>query len=45
MYSLKLVPHIESREKPKKEADHSRLVGGNFNKKGTYEACLGQPQN
>lgn len=45
MYNLKLVPHSKSRERSKKEADHSRLVGGSFNKKGTYEAHLGQPQN
>lgn len=32
-YNLELAPVLRgSRERPKKEADHPRLVGGNFNK-------------
>lgn len=31
---------MEDRERPKKEADHSRLVGGRFNKQGNLEVRL-----
>lgn len=30
----KLAPYTEGKERPKKEAAHSRLVGGDFNKLG-----------
>ena len=30
----KLAPYMEGRERWKKEASHSRLVGGRFNKQG-----------
>ena len=33
-WNLKLVHIHRQQERPKKEADHSRLVGGSFNKKG-----------
>lgn len=41
------LPYSEGREGTKKEAGHSRLVEGRFNKQGEliYEACLGQLQN
>lgn len=31
----KMAPHAEGRERPKKEGEHSRMVGGRL-KKGTY---------
>lgn len=31
----------EHREKLETEANHSTLVGGNFNKQGNWGACLG----
>ena len=34
----------EGRERPKKEAGHSRFVVGRFSEEGNlHEACLGQP--
>lgn len=30
----KLTPYIKDRQRPKTEADHFRLVGGSFDKKG-----------
>lgn len=44
MFSLGLEtgPVHEGEERLKTEADHSRLVGGSFNKQGNmYKACLG----
>lgn len=39
-------PHTEGRERPQKEAHHSRLGGDSFNKKGAYiESCLWPPQD
>ena len=38
--NLKLALYKEGRERPKKEAGHSRLVDGSFHKK-IYHACLG----
>lgn len=38
---------IEGGQRPEEEANHSRLVGGKFNKQGnlhTYKTCLGWPQ-
>ena len=40
--------YTEGKERQKKEADHSRFVGGRFNKQGnlhTKEVCLGQVQD
>ena len=33
---LKLAPYMEGRERLKKESEHSRLVGGSFNKQGNF---------
>lgn len=33
-------PNMEVQEKPKKEADHPRTVGGRFHKQGTYKESL-----
>lgn len=44
-YNLKPVPKAEGKERLKKKADHSRLVGGKFNKQGNYETFLGQLQD
>ena len=33
-------PYTEGKERPKKEADHSRLVGGRFNKQGNLHMWL-----
>ena len=37
---IKWTPYAESRERPKKEADHSRLVDGKFNKQGSLHTRL-----
>ena len=38
--------YTEGRDSLKKEADHSRLVGGRCNKQGiTYKACPGRLQD
>ena len=34
--SVSPCPYTEGKERPKKEADHSRLVGGRFNKQGVW---------
>lgn len=34
-----------SKERPKKEEDHSRLVGATFNKQENLQACLGRLQD
>ena len=38
--NLKLASWIKGRERQKKEAGHSRLVGGSFNKKGNLHRRL-----
>lgn len=43
--SLKLVPYAESKQRPKEEADPSRLVGGRFNKWGNLHTRLERPQD
>lgn len=42
-FPLPTTSYMKSKNKLEKEADHSRLVGGTFNKQGnlTQEACLG----
>ena len=42
----KQAPYTLEKERRRKEADHSRLVGGRFNliSKGTCKACLGRLQ-
>ena len=37
---LKLSPYTEGKEKPKKDADHSRLVGSSFYKQGNLHTRL-----
>lgn len=34
--NLKMAPYVEGTERPKTEADYSRLVGGSFNKQGDF---------
>lgn len=33
---MKMAPYVEGTERPKTEADYSRLVGGSFNKQGDF---------
>ena len=45
-YNLKLVSECRGQETLKKEARHSGLEGGSFNKQGNlHEACLGWLQD
>lgn len=37
---MKLVPYMEGTERPKTEADYTRLVGGSFNKQGDFNVRL-----
>lgn len=37
---MKLTPYIEGKDKPKRKADYSRLVGGSFNKQGHLHSRL-----
>lgn len=36
----KLIPVHEGKDRTEKEADHSRLVGGRFKKRGSILICL-----
>ena len=40
-WNVKLAPIYKGKEKPKEEADHSRLVGGRFNKqRNSHTKCV-----